>query len=298
LVRSEIDSAPLLVRHLKISDLPGETVQRQEGTEARDLPWNERTISVRVPRGPRGTCWGVSLIGPDGQLLDERPVVRRIERIELSVGIIGEEEPAMTGIVGDTRPSPTEPERDAAVLAAAKLQAEAAAQAAKRRISTAGELESYVKWRFSARAGELLVLDSYLLDGEPEIVERVFGFLLGLRRPIRALTAKQPERGLAALRDWGAPHMEVRGLPNGKATLHDRLWLVGETGVLVGTSLNEFLKEASAASTAVDLPFADAAAWRDKFENWWARGKTLAEPKETSELASPRESQGHFGSDR
>src|SRR6186997_106 len=90
LVRSELGGAPLLVRNWKVSDLPGEIAQAEDGAEARDLPWNARTIGVRVPRGPRGTSWGVSLIGPDGQLLDERPVARRIERIELSIGMMGE----------------------------------------------------------------------------------------------------------------------------------------------------------------------------------------------------------------
>jgi hypothetical protein len=274
LVRSEIDGAPLLVRSWKISDLPGE-VQGKNGAEARNLPWNKRTLDVRVPRGPRGTCWGVSLIGPDGQLLDERPVARRIERIEMSVGMLGEKEPGIKSIVGDRRPYPTESERNAAVVVAAKLDAEAAIQAAKRRISTAGELEHYLRWRFSARAGELLVLDPYLLDGEAETVERVFAFLLGLGRSIKALTAKVPQANLEKVRQMNLAHFEIRTLPNGTDTLHDRPWLVGETGVLAGASLNHFLKDESAASTAVDLPFADAAAWREKFESWWDKGRRL-----------------------
>lgn len=273
LVRSEIADAPLLARLWRISDLPGEVVKTKDGAEARDLPWSKRTMDVRVPRGPRGTCWGVSLFAPDGQLLDERPVVRRIERIEMSLKIAGARGPAMTGIVGDRRPHPTEAERDAAVVAATGLEAETAARAASRRISTAGELENYLRWRFSARAGELLVLDPYLLSGELEVVERVFTFLVGLRRPIWALTAKAPEIGLAVLREQGAPRIEIRGLPNGTDTLHDRPWLVGETGVLVGASLNNFLRDESAASTAVDLPFADAAAWRERFERWWGVGR-------------------------
>ncbi|MGN6558197.1 MAG: hypothetical protein ACTHLH_09335, partial [Solirubrobacterales bacterium] len=141
LVRSELDGAPLLVRNWKVSDLPGEIAQAEDGSEARDLPWNKRTTGVRVPRGPRGTSWGVSLIGPDGQLLDERPVARRIELIELSIGVMGAAEPATKTVVGDRRPRPSVVERDAAVAAALKLEAETAARAAKRRISTAGELE-------------------------------------------------------------------------------------------------------------------------------------------------------------
>lgn len=272
-VRSEIDQAPLLARHFRISDLPGEVAQAKGGAEARDHPWSKRTMDVRVPRGPRGTSWGVSLLAPDGQLLDERPVVRRVERIELSVSIAGADGPAIESVVGDRRPQPTEAERDGAVVAAAELEAETAARAAGRRISTAGELESYLRWRFSARAGELLVLDPYLLAGEPEAVERVFTFLLGLRRPIRALTAKAPECGLAVLRKRGGNLVDVRGLPNGSDTLHDRPWLVGETGVLVGASLNQFLRDESAATTAVDLPFADAAEWRERFARWWSAGR-------------------------
>jgi hypothetical protein len=41
----------------------------------------------------------------------------------------------------------------------------------------------------------------------------------------------------------------------------------------VGASLNNFLRNESAASTAVDLPFADAAAWRERFERWWGVGR-------------------------
>lgn len=277
LVRSEMDGAPLLVRNWRVSDLPGEVIQAEDGTEAWGLPWNKRTIGVRVPRGPRGTCWGVALIGPDGQLLDERPVVRRIERIELSLGIIGEKESAIKSVVGDQRPHPSDAERDAAVAAAKKLEVETAARAARRRISTAGELEDYLKWRFSARAGELLVLDPYLLAGDQEVVERVFDFLMGLRRPVRALTAKASEGGLAVIGNGDAADIKVRGLPNGSATLHDRPWLVGETGVLTGASLNHFLQEESPASTAVDLPFADAAEWRERFERWWAAGRRFPE---------------------
>lgn len=270
-VRSEIDQAPLLARHWRISDLPGDVAQAKDGVEARELPWSKRMMDVRVPRGPRGTCWGVSLLAPDGQLLDERPVVRRVERIELSVSIAGADGPAMESVVGDRRPQPTEAERDAAVVAAEELEAATATRAASRRIWTAGELESYLRWRFSARAGELLVLDPYLLAGH-ETVECVLSFLLGLRRPIRALTAKPPDSGLAALRKRGG-NLDVRGLPNGSNTLHDRPWPVGETGVLVGASLNHFLRDESAATTAVDLPFADVAAWRERFERWWSAGR-------------------------
>ena len=273
LVRSELDGAALLVRNWRISDLPGERATREDGSEARDLAWNERTLDVLVPRGPSGTCWGVALLGPDGQLLDERPPVRRVERIEVSVGMAGEKEPAMKSVIGDRKASPTQAELDSAVAAAKELEVETASRAAQRRFSTAGELARYLKWRFSARSGELLVLDPYLLDGDEDDVERVVSFLLGLRRSVRALTAKAPAHGVAAFASASA--IEVRGLPNGTATLHDRFWLVGDTGVLTGASLNHFLREESAATTAVDLPFADSAIWREKFDGWWRKGRQL-----------------------
>ena len=69
--RCERDGAPLLVSQWKVSDLPAELTLDQHGREVRQLPWNERTISIVVPRGPRHTEWGVSLLGPDGTLLDE-----------------------------------------------------------------------------------------------------------------------------------------------------------------------------------------------------------------------------------
>lgn len=273
LVQSEMDGAALLVRNWRISDLPGEGAMKEDGSEARDLSWNERTLDVLVPRGPRGTCWGVALLGPDGQLMDERPVVRRVESIEVAVGIAGESGPATKTIVGDRRAVPTQAELDAAVVAAKELEVETAARAAQRRVSTAGELARYLKWRFSARSGELLVLDPYLLDGDEDDVERVVSFLRGLRRSVRALTAKAPAHGVAAFAS--ASTIEVKGLPNGTDTLHDRFWLVGDTGVLTGASLNHFLREESAATTAVDLPFADSAIWREKFEDWWSKGRRL-----------------------
>jgi hypothetical protein len=53
--------------------------------------------------------------------------------------------------------------------------------------------------------------------------------------------------------------------------LHDRIWIVGETGVLVGTSVNSFLTGGGPGrpTTATDLPFADVRLWRERFEEWW-----------------------------
>jgi hypothetical protein len=89
LVRAERDGAPLLARHWKISDLPGEGEQISADKEARNLSWKKRTIDIRIPRGPRRTDFGASLFAPDGWLADERPVVQRIEQIEMEFGIMG-----------------------------------------------------------------------------------------------------------------------------------------------------------------------------------------------------------------
>jgi hypothetical protein len=284
LVRSELDGASLLVRNWRISDLPGEGATTDDGSEARDLSWNQRTLDVLVPRGPRRTSWGVALMGPDGQLMDELPVARRVESIEFSIGIVGEEGAGVTGVVGDRRAAPTQAEIDAAVAAAKELEVETAARASRRRFSTAGELAGYMKWRFSVQSGDLLILDPYLLDGDEDDVRRVLDFLLGLRRSIRALTAKAPAHGVNMFASASA--IDVRGLPNGTATLHDRCWLVGNTGVLTGASLNHFLREESAATTAVDLPFADSSIWREKFEEWWRKGRPLSTPS-ISQSPSP-----------
>jgi hypothetical protein len=43
--------------------------------------------------------------------------------------------------------------------------------------------------------------------------------------------------------------------------------------VLVGASPGDFLSDTAGAprraTTATDLPFADAAIWRERFEEWW-----------------------------
>jgi len=135
-------------------------------------------------------------------------------------------------------------------------------------------MEKYIRWRFSSRAGELLVLDPHLLDGEPDTVRRVIGFLNRLNRPIRALAGGIRDDALAELK--AASKLEARVLPGGRADLHDRVWIVGP---LVGTSVNLFVRDPKATgartTTAADLPVADSALWRAKFEYWWARGRPL-----------------------
>ena len=272
--RCERDGAPLLVSQWKVSDLPAELTLDDHGREPRQIPWNERTLSIVVPRGPHYTEWGVSLLGPDGALLDELDVARRVERIEMSVGIAGAEPPPMHTIAGDSRPQPDEDEVHRALLEARELERETRQRAAQRRLSTAGELREYLRWRFSAREGELLIIDRYLLDGkDDDVVKAVIEFLISFNRPIRALTSK-PRPNAAALL---APHPGIRVRRFSKDNSHDRIWIVGETGVSVGTSPNQFLgDDKGAATTALDLPFADTANWAtSRFAAQWQDAEPL-----------------------
>jgi len=272
-VRSERADAPLIARLIKVSDFPGERAIDEAGREARDIPWNERTLDVRLPRGGRSTAWGMSLFGPDGGLLDEREVGARVERLAASVSIDGGPAGAVRTIAGDPNPAPDEAEREREAAAARALEEAVRRAAAERRLATTDELEHYLRWRFSARAGELLIIDRYLFDGGQEAVERVIDFLSGLGRPIRAIVTKVDATAPALLA--GAPQIDARVAPKG--FFHDRLWIVGETGLSVGASVNQILREAAGgsipATTAVDLPFADAEAWRSKFETWWTEGQ-------------------------
>ena len=271
--RCERDGAPLLVSQWKVSDLPAELALDEHEREPRQIPWNQRTLSIVVPRGPRYTEWGVSLLGPDGALLDELDVARRVERIELSVGIAGAEPPPMQTIAGDPRPRPDEDEVHRALIKARELERETRQRAAQRRLSTAGELREYLRWRFSARDGELLIIDRYLLDGKNDgVVEAVVEFLVSFNRPIRALVSRPRPIAAALL----APHPDIRVRKISKDNSHDRIWIVGETGVSVGTSPNQFLSEGgAAATTALDLPFADAASWASRFTAHWRDAEPL-----------------------
>ena len=273
MLRAEGDGAPLLARHWRISDLPGEGDKSAQGKEARDFAWNERTIDVRLPRGPRRTDFGVSLLAPNGWLMDERPVAPRFEQIEMEVGIMGASGPGSKSVIGDPDPVPTEVERDRAAAAARELEEETREVAARRRLTTTGELKQYLRWRFSARAGELLVLDRYLFDrDETEEVEEVIDFLAEFGRPIRALVSKNSTTAKNLL--TSRPEIDAR--KTSPKNFHDRLWIAGETAVLVGTSVNQFLQDGSVpATSAVDLPYADSAAWREQFDLWWAAAKPL-----------------------
>jgi len=244
-LRTEKRGLPLVARHLRIADLPeredpaGAPDEGSRPVEPRTLGWEERTLAIGVPRGAPRTEWGISLLAPEGRLLDERPLVARFEQVSFSMYVDGSSEPFSTAVVGDRRAPPAPHERDSAITAAHRVEHEARTAAARRRISTSGELKDYLRWRFSARAGELLILDPYLIHQDrPAAVS----FLTALDRRVRALARSIPAADRAPLQK--APGIEVRALPGGSGDLHDRIWLVGECGLQVGTSVGNFLASA------------------------------------------------------
>ncbi|MBS1675975.1 MAG: hypothetical protein JST08_01190 [Actinobacteria bacterium] len=273
LLRSEREDASLLHRSWKVSDLPGEIAQGASRRDPRELAWNERTIGVKLPRGPRRTEFGVMLFGPDGALRDERPVGPRIEQIELSVGIMDAPDPFSASLIGDPENPPSEAVRDRQAAEARREEEQAREVAAGRRLTTTGDLRRYLHWRFSVRAGELLILDRYLLDlKSDEGLEGMFAFLAEFGRPVRALVSRGREaaKEMLADKEW----LEVRR--TSPKLFHDRLWITGETAVLVGTSINKFLEEGAVPATcAIDLPYGDGIAWREKFREWWRDAEPL-----------------------
>ncbi len=257
-MRTEHNGVPLLVQSIRISDLPGDSHGAQE---ARNLGWAQRTLGCRIPRGPTGTAWGVSLIAPDGALLDEMPTANRVETIRMSFNAMGSPQSvASTTVIGDPRPRPKGHELDQAVAAARQILQVARDAAAARRVSTLADLRDYLRWRFSCRSGELLLLDPYLLTGQ-DLTDTIM-FLRSLDRSIRALCANVPTALLPA-------SLEARRLPQGRRSLHDRVWIVGETGLLVGGSVSTFTSPHGSATTVTELPRADVALWRQQFESWW-----------------------------
>jgi hypothetical protein len=269
LPRSASDELTLLTRQIRISDLPANDGPVTEGWR---LPWNERQLTVAVPRGPRRTDWGVALFAADGRLLDERRVATRAERIEIEINTMGSKTTGPVSLVGDPAEGPTVEELDVAVDQAVAIEHEARAAAAQRRFSTAGELEHYLRWRMSCRAGEVVILDPSLVRGSDEQARRPIEFMASLGRPIRALSGSITE-SVRQLLDVH-PEIDVRALPDGAASLHDRIWLLGETGLAVGASPDGFLPKPGStrrASTATELSHGDAALWRTQFEDWWGR---------------------------
>jgi hypothetical protein len=259
-MRTEHDGVPVLVQSIRISDLPGDLQGTQE---ARNLGWAKRTMTCRIPRGPTGTAWGVSLIAPDGVLIDEMPTANRVESIHMSFSVMGSPQSSTrTTVVGDPRPRPEGRELDQAVVAARRVLRAATDAAAARRVSTLADLRDYLRWRFSCQSGELLLLDPYLLTGL-DLTDTI-SFLCSLDHPIRALCAHVPDALLPA-------RLEARRLPQGRRSLHDRVWIVGETGLLVGGSVSTFTSRGGSATTVTELPRADVAFWRQQFEAWWPR---------------------------
>ncbi len=258
IMRTEHDGVPLLVQSIRISDLPGNL---QGAQEARQYGWAQRTLTCRIPRGPAGTAWGVSLIAPDGALLDEMPTANRVETIRMSFSVMGSQPSAAhTTVIGNRGPRPEGHELDEAVAAAREILQAATDAAATRRISTLADLRDYLRWRFSCRSGELLLLDPYLLSGQA--VSDTLAFLGSLDRSIRALCANIPTVPLPG-------SLQARRLPQGHRSLHDRVWIVGETGLLVGGSVSTFTSRYRSATTVTELPRADVALWRQQFESWW-----------------------------
>ena len=152
------------------------------------------------------------LLGPEGELLDDRIVAPRIEETKVIVRPMGSEDPPES--TADDR-TPLPEERDAAIRATIQVEAEARRAAAHRRISTAGELEEYLRWRFSCRAGELLLLDPGLFSQDRE--EDVVRFLAGFNRPIRVLVRGVHQKARDALSAAG--DITVKALPGGGKTL-------------------------------------------------------------------------------
>jgi hypothetical protein len=272
LIRSEHDGVSVLTRHIRISDLPAGD-EKPPG-EPRLLAWDQRVLTVSVPRGPRRTDWGATLLGPDGRLLDELPVAPRIESIHLALSIDGSSS-VSESVVGDRDGPPDPSQRDEAVAQAVSLEEAGRGAAARRRISTAGELERYLRWRFSCVEGELLIIDPHLLV-DARAGTDVLPFLQRLDRPVRAIV-RSIHPTVAAGVGVGA-RIEARLLPNGTRTAHDRVWIVRDTGLLVGGSANTFIpardRGSSPATTVSELPHGDVQEWRRRFEHWWGPSKS------------------------
>jgi hypothetical protein len=270
LLRVERDGLLLLSQQVRISDLP---TRSDAGVEPRTVGWQERALTIGLPRGPSRAEWGLGLLAPDGRVLDERPLARRFEQVSIEFGVAGSTGPRSRSVAGDRKPPPTASESDEAVALAIELAAEARRAAAERRLSTVGDLAEYLRWRFSCRAGELLILDPFLLSGDPA---QELSFLGGLDRPIRALTGSVPAAARSALA--ALLQIDARRLPGGRPSLHDRIWIIGETGLLIGGSVSTFLPsdtgKAPRATTATELPSGDVGVWRTVFDRWW----TPAEP--------------------
>lgn len=270
LLRIEHDGLLLVSRATRISDLPVDSPGNTEASDPRLLTWEQRWLTVRLPRGPRRSDWGVKLLGSDGEVYDERPTAARYESVGFTLNVSGDTGPGITTVIGDRNPAPDRAEQEETQRLVTELDAEARASAAGRRFSSRGELVDYLRWRLSCRAGELLVLDPYAFSpGNQGQDAADFAFLMSLGRPIRVLTRRGQ---LTAAEEVSCPGLRVARL---RVRLHDRVWLFGETGLLVGSSLNGFRLRPGTTqtntTTATELPHADAALWRTRFESWWTQ---------------------------
>ena len=269
-VRVEDDAGPVVLdRAYQLADLP---FTRGDGPEAWTVDWRARAVTVRVARGPRPSNWGLWLRAADGRLLDERALGPRVEEIAFELRLDGERGGSPIR-VGDTRALPTRAQRHDLLRSIEDGDRQADDAAAARRVSTTADLVAYLRERFSCRAGDLLVVDSYLLtEWSAEDDKRC---LESFGRTVRALSTKI---GSPSWISATGP-CEVRRLDAGIAAPHDRVWMVGDTAVLVGASLNGIdstpvtKTKKPKVSTVADLPAADARAWRATFERWWAASR-------------------------
>ena len=264
-IRSQHAQLVLMEHHIRISDLPNDRDATQP--EPRTMAWHERALTVTMPRGAPHTPWGMSLFAPDGHLLDERETGRRFEGGHVH----------------------TEEEMDDAVRTAEQLVTDARKAAAERRLSSIGDLERYLRGRFAFRNGELLLLDPHLFSGDADRIAATIDLLTALHRPVRALCNKVPPDVASQLL---STDIDPRLLPHGKATLHDRVWIVGDTGLLVGGSINTFAGTGRRPeTTATELPFADVSLWRDRFTAWWPQKRpaaTQAVSRRSTPASTPR----------
>lgn len=281
-VRVEHEGTIVLSTNIRISDLPPNSAAKGPSREPRELAWHERTVDVSVPRGPDRTAFGATLYGPDGALLDERRTAPRWERVTITAGVQPSPEPSPEQLAAEQRA------REEAAVIARDLVAAAGAAAARRRLSSQGDLFDYRCWRFSCVAGDLCVLDAYLLD---DPLAPTIALLRRLDRTIRALARKTPVTILKDLRGSQAGQarlpgvtlelaqlpssVDIRLLPNGPDTLHDRVWFVGNTGLLVGGSVNTIPSSGGVGgeTTITELPLPDVLEWRRLFEVWWPKKK-------------------------
>jgi hypothetical protein len=242
-------------RQIRISDLPTRDWPA-ERIEPRHQGPTERLLQVAIPRGARRVDFGAMLLAGDGRLLDVLPLGPRIEQITMELGIKGAPGPPRArrsaiptrhlGLQGATWPS--------SILSGSMPKL------------VRPQPSAYLRHRFSARSGELLILDPHLFEADPAALE---AFLVSLERPIRALTERlrRPVKRMVKRLE----NFEARELKAGGGALHDRIWIVGETGLMVGSSAASLINPRTRRTTTIsELSVADTNIWRQRFEEWWS----------------------------